>query len=658
MKKLGRVLSILIMTLMIATPTMSFATEEGSFGASGNGRVLTTDGDEASETDSTGGGTESASIDGTETAAQDTDKEPPDETGGEDKKASDEEAVKLPDEPTEVIIVDSVEELSEVSDAEYGNDAFFTIDAAKDDSADLATEAVSEDVTEILSGDGSASKKKEEIIDALEDSGLYHAEGSGKSKVEVTSKFAYQRLKLVAPHEEEINAYGAIKAVYFEDSYLLSYDSMESAMLAYDALASEYGEDSVFIDSPMKLRSNEKGWGTAFMRMDYHKTLAENSGEVTVAVIDTGIMKSHPVFSEKSVLQGKDFINNDDDPADDNGHGTAVSGVIAESTPSNVRIMPLKAMDSKGEGSETDVINAIRYANENGADIINMSIGGYLNNEAELAYYESKFRDYDALIVCAAGNENRNMDAADVVEFPGELSFTICVGSITAGKDHSSFSNYGKAVDFSAPGNGVQVAALNGSYRLDSGTSFSSPYVSSAAALMKAGHTGYSNQQIINSLNDISEDLGDPGKDIYFGNGCPRFSQNPDHQRGGDISDLGDTTTVTDVKNKTYTGSAQVQKPSVITNGEILEQGIDFDIQYQNNVNAGTAKNDDNRQGRLHRTDRGTYVHHLSENDYADSYIIRLIVYLHREGDKTKGECKRRQQESHQRYRLYSQLFK
>ena len=233
--------------MMIATPCMSFATEEGAFDASDNRSGVTTSEDEANKNDTTeeGSATDGSSADDIETETKDADAPAPDIKYDDN---TEKDTDKIPDEPTEVTVVDSVIELSEESDAAYDNDAFFTIDATKDDSADLATDEVSENVADILSGDGSTAEKQNEIIDALEDSGLYRAEESGKSKIDVTSKFAYQRLKLIAARESEISAYGATKAVYFEGSYLLSYDSIEATMQAYDALVAEYGSDAVFID--------------------------------------------------------------------------------------------------------------------------------------------------------------------------------------------------------------------------------------------------------------------------------------------------------------------------------------------------------------------------------------------------------------------------
>ncbi|MBR0343429.1 MAG: S8 family serine peptidase [Oscillospiraceae bacterium] len=518
MKKFSRLLSILILALMTATPFMSLATEEAPLAATGNVSEVTED-----------------------------------VTNG----------------PTEVVTVDNVLDLSKESDAEYDNDAFFTIDASESNtSADLATEEVSGNVSDILSGTGSTSEKQSEIIDTLEDSGLYHAEESGSSNVDVTSKFAYQRLRLTAEQGSEINAYGASKAVYYDGSYQLSYDSMEATKQAYDALVSEYGKEAVIIDTPVRVSSDEKGWGTSYMRMDYQKTLPENGGAVTVAVIDTGIKKDHPVFSGTTILDGKNFTNsNSDDVNDENGHGTAVSGVIAESTPANVKILPLKALGADSTGSLLNVLNAVQYADQQGADIINLSISAYLY-DTEKERCDNVFKDCSALIVGAAGNDSKNLDEEGVTAFPGEIDSAVCVGSITNMKQHTANSNYGSALDFSAPGTNVMAASLNGSYANDSGTSYSSAYLASAAAIVKAGHAEYSNEQILKHLESISEDLGDPGKDVLFGAGCPMFLPAPDKQPDNGSAQKTDTKAAADGTGYQGDSSNDSGKKSVKTGDE------------------------------------------------------------------------------------------
>lgn len=584
MKKARRSISLLLAALMIlAYPGMAFAEGQGSAaGASDDGAAVAeeTTADAASKAENQGVTSEEA------TAPENTN----DPSGNE---AAEETAAPDPD-PTKVTVAKSAEDLSKKSEAASGNADFFTIDASKKKTnAELATDEVSESVSEVLAGGASVSDKQEELAGVLQDSGYYMANENGKSKVDVTSKFAYQRLRLKADRAKEINAYGATKAVYYKDAYILSYDSMESTKLAYEALAAEYGGDAVLIDTPLKLSEEEEmSWGTSYMNMDYQKTLPKNRGTVTVAVLDTGIMKVHRIFDGKTILSGYDFVNNDSDPFDDNGHGTAVAGVISESTPSNVRILPVKVLDERGETSILEVYNAMDYLEEYKdrwgrrvkIDIINMSLGGYLDDKEQLEMLEEDFSDVSSLIVCASGNESANMDDENVHEFPGELSYSVCVGAFAEDESIAGFSNYGEAVDFAAPGRNIRVAALDCEYKYANGTSFAAPYISAAAALVKAGHSRMSNEAVINYLNGISDDMGEDGRDVYFGNGCPVFAGAP-APRGGDISQA----SVSGIQNKTYNGSAQTQDLTLVFDGKELAQDKDYRIAYKNNVNAGTA---------------------------------------------------------------------
>ncbi len=497
---------------------------------------------------------------------------------------------------TKVSVARSVEELSRKSEA-ADNEAFFTIDAAKDDTAvELASEEVAESVNDILSEDISASDKQELVADTLEDSGFYRAvEGSG-SKVEVTSKFAFQRLRLIADKQKEINAYGATRAVFYKDHYLLSYDSEESTKAAYDALVSEYGSSSVLVDQPVKAEAAAKGWGTNYMKMDHEKIIAAKGRDVTVAVLDTGIKRDHEVFSGRTVLRGYDFVNSDEDPSDDHGHGTAVSGIIAESTPSNVKILPVKVLANDGSGSVEDVMMALAYAEEEHADVVNMSLGG-LVDDGELEQYEADFAGCSALVVCASGNGEKfrgskeyDMDLRGYNEFPAEIESAVSVGSVNTKGIRSSFSNYGQALDFTAPGENVRVALASDGFSSRSGTSFASPYIAAAASLVKAENSEFDNEDVIDHLIGIADDPGDKGWDKYYGNGCPRFPVSGDVQRGGDISAAEADTTVTGIKRAVYTGLPQTQDPIVISDGEILAEGVDYDIRYANNINAGTAR--------------------------------------------------------------------
>ena len=528
-------------------------------------------------------------------------------------------------ETTEVTVVGSVEQLSRES-AAADNEAYFKIDAGKKTAGTgLATDEIQEDVNGILSGDSSTAEKQDAIISSLEDSGYYTAEEGRGSKVEVISIFAYQRLRLIAPKDSEIAAYGAVKAVYYDDHYLLSYESEEATKQAYEKLVEEYGEDAVIVDMPLKISGDAQGWGTAYMGMDREKTKAAGGGTVTVAVLDTGIKRGHSVFSGRTILGGHDFVNNDSDPGDDNGHGTAVAGVISESTPQNVRIMPVKIMDSRGYGSVENLLSGIEFAGKHGADIINLSIGGELNSAAALKSLDEKLGGYGALIICAAGNGDSrghrayNMDAPGLHEFPAELSCTVCVGAFDTNGNICSFSNYGSAVDFAAPGSGLTLPSHGGGYFMNGeGTSFSAPYITSAAAIIKAEQGLSDKDDLRSALSFYAKDMGSKGKDVYFGYGCPVFEDGKILVPGGDIRGLGFRAGCD--QSRTYNGSPQTVNTFVKKYWLRLRPGVDYSVSYRNNVNAGTAT--------VVITGRGDYSGTVTRTFTIDPMPIRPQVRL------------------------------
>lgn len=255
-------------------------------------------------------------------------------------------------EVTEVTRVDRIEDIFSES-VTPDKEASFTIDVSEDSATgSLADRETESRVEDILSGNGSSTEKQEAVIDALDESGMYFAlEGKG-NEVQVTALFALQRLRLDAPYKEDLMAYGASSAVYYDGYYILSYDSEDEAKYAYYALAEEYGPDSVITDIPVEAEASAYiGWGTEDMGLDRDPGIAPSSGKkIRVAVLDTGIDRNHPIFADDTILKGYDFVNKDSDPTDDAGHGTAVSGIIAESTYFDVEILPVKVLDADGRG--------------------------------------------------------------------------------------------------------------------------------------------------------------------------------------------------------------------------------------------------------------------------------------------------------------------
>lgn len=593
--------------MILAYPGMAFAEEQGSVDVSANG------GEAVSEQAAAESGTVVSEeiSDKTDAAA--------DEGSGSEEITS-EEAAPSDDQSgkTEVTVVQSAEELAQNTSA-ADNEAFFTIDASKKKtSEEFATEEIESDVSDILSDSSKAAKKQDKIIDALEDSGFYAAEEGKGSKVEVTSMFAAQRLRLTAEKADALDAYGAVNAVYFKDYYLLSYDSVEATKLAYESLCSDYGEENVLADIPVK--ADEYGWGTQYMGMTIEKDIAAGGADVTIAVCDTGIKSTHGIFSDTSIVDGYNVLAtsgseykehavsnvtyvNYPDPqnfGDDNGHGTHVAGIIAESTPSNVKIMPVKVLDSKGEGYMEDVFIGVAYAEEKGADVINLSLGGKESNdwaERHKNTYEPMLAGYKALVVCAAGNGDGNgvaynMDLDGVNILPAELDNLVCVGAFDGNGDICSFSNYGDAVDYAAPGQGITVAGINSnnSYGSGSGTSFACPYISAAAGLIKAENPGFDKGDIEAALDTYSYDMGDKYRDDYFGKGCPVFTNGSVIVNGGDISNLkGITITPKKTVSPVYTGSELKLDPVVKHYHVTLKEHEDYEVSYTGNINVGTA---------------------------------------------------------------------
>ncbi len=263
---------------------------------------------------------------------------------------------------------------------------------------------------------------------------------------------------------------------------------------------------------------------------------------VIVAVIDTGIRVGTDLQNTKFV-QGYDFVNDDNDPTDDNGHGTHVAGTIAQSTNNNegvagiafnVYLMPVKVLDANGYGTYADIADGIYYAVDNGANIISMSLGGssgssVLEDAVAYAY------NHGVTVIAASGN-----DGAGQVSYPAAYdAYVIAVGATQYDKTLAPYSNYGSSLDLVAPGGNLDVdqngdgygdgilqqtfqrtwwGSIQWGYYFYQGTSMATPHVSGVAALLYSlGVT--SPDEIRNILQSTAIDLGDPGWDQYYGYG-------------------------------------------------------------------------------------------------------------------------------------------
>jgi len=262
-------------------------------------------------------------------------------------------------------------------------------------------------------------------------------------------------------------------------------------------------------------------WAHPKIEVDYAWNTTTGNRDLLVAVVDTGIDYNHPDLAANYAALGYDWVNNDADPMDDNGHGTHCAGIIAAELNNSigtaglaqVRIMAEKAFNQFGEGWEDDLANAIIHAVDQGARIISNSWGSYVESaliHEAIAYAYSR----GVLVIGAAGN-----DASSFEQYPAAYDEVVAVSATDENDYLTSFTNFGDWVEVAAPGLNILSTFWDDSYCYMSGTSMSAPHVAGVAALIWSRFPWMSCDQVRAQLRYTAEDLGDLGFDIYYGYG-------------------------------------------------------------------------------------------------------------------------------------------
>lgn len=265
---------------------------------------------------------------------------------------------------------------------------------------------------------------------------------------------------------------------------------------------------------------------------------------VIVAVADTGLATGGPDGLGCVSPDGYDVVNQDYDPDDGDGHGTHVSGTIAQATNNYIGVsgmahgacvLPIKVLDDTASGTTADVADGIFYAVGKGAKVINLSLGisavSYVTSDRIMDPALDYAYDQGVTVACAAGNEAVSTN----VGYPAIYPTTIAVGATDLVNQRAPYSNFGVGLDLVAPGGNTSVDLNNDGYkdgvlqetRIDGdwgyyfyqGTSMATPHVAAVAAMLIAQGAAATPAEVYEAITSTTLDLGEPGYDSVYGYG-------------------------------------------------------------------------------------------------------------------------------------------
>lgn len=292
---------------------------------------------------------------------------------------------------------------------------------------------------------------------------------------------------------------------------------------ATEAELARYVEPNIKFQSQLVPDDQDWGqqWGPQKIGADWAWNVTIGDPSIIVAVVDTGIDYNHPDLTNNYVSLGWDWVNDDPNPMDDEGHGTHCAGIIAAELNNSigiaglaqVSIMAEKGLDRRGTGYSDWLANAIIHAVNQSADIISMSWGGYYYSE--LIYEAIKYAyDSGVLLIAAAGNEGIGAKL-----FPAGFDEVIAVAATDSSNRFASWSNFGEWVELSAPGVNIYSTHLGNQYVYLDGTSMAAPHVSGVAALIWSQFPNMTRNWVRMQLRYTAKDLAPSGFDIHYGYG-------------------------------------------------------------------------------------------------------------------------------------------
>ena len=440
--------------------------------------------------------------------------------------------------------------------------------------------------------------------------------------------------RLIVKSSRKIDRLDSINCVSgYNDLYILQFADDEDCDEAFEYYSSlscvEYvQEDGILRETAIEETDatiNEAAIGTASQYQSdlfgYTNAKASmGSAEVTIAVVDTGVQNDHEYLAGRVIPTGFDSVYNES-CYDKRGHGTHVAGIIVANTKSNVKIKPYKVIGDDGTGTDTQLYLGIQAAIEDGVDVINLSLTR--KGESEIVH-EAVTNAYNAgiTVVAAAGNDNANLN--ETFYTPACFDEVICVVNIDANKKRASTSNWRFNDTLSAPGVDILSSYINNTYKIMSGTSMATPFISCCVAYLLATGDYYSPDSVYSTLYNNTRQGATanihyvvPGELITVKNTCatPEFLYSSGEYAGYlDVEITCDTPGATimyrtsDMNSKTYyeyTGPVRIEETATISAYAFCEN-------YKNSGQASVAYT---------KIDVDTSVLELDENGVLVGYM-------------------------------------
>lgn len=332
------------------------------------------------------------------------------------------------------------------------------------------------------------------VEDFADDMAELYSEESAKGKTIQESA----KCRVVVKATTKPETYGKADCVVGNNNiYIYQYSDAETAQNAVEFYKNlryvNWAELDGIVESKAVSYGNHMMQSDDAMEFIVNNNLPQN--EIKVAMLDTGAAFSSPNLKGRVIDSGINLSESGTEGSAkaDNSHGTYTSAVVVDNTPQNIKIYAYKVLDQYGSGTNSGLALGIDAAVADGADIINLSLGG---DEYSQLVYDSIKAAYDSgvIVVCAAGNEQDDTS----LYYPSSFDEVYTVGSIDKNGNSSLFTNYGERIDFVAPGHYVEVTPS----KIQSGTSFSAPFITAAVATVLSVKPNYTFEQVKQCLID------------------------------------------------------------------------------------------------------------------------------------------------------------